>query len=134
VSKPDILQIGSYPAWDVEALDARFTMHPYFEATDKAAFVRERAGTIRGIATRGDLGAGRDLIDALPNLEIIAVYGVGFDAVDIEAAKARGIRVTNTPDVLTKDVADFGVAMMLSASRGELSRLPVMIFKKDSPW
>jgi len=118
VSKPDILQIGSYPAWDVEALNARFTMHPYFEAADKAAFVRERADKIRGIATRGDLGAGRELIDALPNLEIIAVYGVGFDAVDIEAAKARGIRVTNTPDVLTKDVADFGVAMMLSASRG----------------
>jgi lactate dehydrogenase-like 2-hydroxyacid dehydrogenase len=118
VSKPDILQIGPYPAWDVEALDARFTMHRYYEATDKPAFVREHAATIRGIATRGELGAGRELIDALPNLEIISVYGVGTDAVDIEAAKARGIRVTNTPDVLTKDVADFGFAMMLAASRG----------------
>ncbi|KAA5605314.1 2-hydroxyacid dehydrogenase [Roseospira marina] len=118
MSKPDILQIGPYPAWDVEALEARFTMHRYFEADDKAAFVRERADRIRGIATRGELGAGRDLIDALPNLEVIAVYGVGYDAVDIAAAKARGIRVTNTPDVLTKDVADFGVAMMLAASRG----------------
>ena len=54
----------------------------------------------------------------MPNLEIISVYGVGFDAVDIEACKARYIRVTNTTDVLSKDVADLGVAMMLVLSRG----------------
>ncbi len=48
----------------------------------------------------------------------MSVYGVGFDAVDLAACRARGIRVTNTPDVLTKDVADLGVAMMLALSRG----------------
>ncbi|MEM7319233.1 MAG: 2-hydroxyacid dehydrogenase, partial [Pseudomonadota bacterium] len=53
-----------------------------------------------------------------PNLEVISVYGVGFDAVDLEICKPRGIRVTNTPDVLTQDVADLGVAMMLCQSRG----------------
>ncbi len=116
--KPDILQIGPYPAWDVSALEARFTLHRSFEAADTAAFVRDRADRVRGIATRGELGAGRDLIDALPRLEIIAVYGVGIDAVDLDAARARGIRVTNTPDVLTRDVADFGMAMMLAAARG----------------
>jgi lactate dehydrogenase-like 2-hydroxyacid dehydrogenase len=116
-TKPDILQMGAYPAWDAEALESRFTLHRYFEATDKAAFVSERASKIRGIATRGELGANRQLIEALPNLEIISVYGVGYDAVDLDAARARNIRVSNTPDVLTKDVADLGVAMMLAHTR-----------------
>jgi len=118
VSKPDILQIGHYPSWDVDVLQQRFSLHRYLEADNGTAFVDERAERIRGIVTRGEFGASGDLIAALPNLEIIAIYGVGFDAVDLEAARARGLRVTNTPKVLTRDVADFGVAMMLAASRG----------------
>ncbi|PLW78315.1 hydroxyacid dehydrogenase [Cohaesibacter celericrescens] len=118
MDKPHILQIGPYPEWDMERLEKQFEVHRYFEARDKAAFVAERAGLIRGIATRAKLGANKALIDALPNLEIISVYGVGYDAVDLEAAKAAGVRVTNTPDVLTGDVADLSVAMMLTASRG----------------
>lgn len=117
-TKPDILQMGAYPAWDVEALESRFTLHRYFEATDKAAFIAERAPIIRGIATRGELGANRQLIEALPKLEIISVYGVGYDAVDLETARSRNLRVSNTPDVLTKDVADLGVGMMLAQTRG----------------
>ncbi|SFV27847.1 Lactate dehydrogenase [Devosia crocina] len=117
MSKPEILQMGAYPAWDVEALEAKFTLHRYFEADDKQAFIAQHAPAIRGIATRGELGANRALIEALPNLEVISVYGVGYDAVDLETAKARGIRVTNTPDVLTKDVADLAIAMMLAQSR-----------------
>ena len=60
----------------------------------------------------------RTYIEALPGLEIISVYGVGYDVVDLDAARERGIRVTNTPDVLTKEVADLGVAMMLAQVRG----------------
>jgi lactate dehydrogenase-like 2-hydroxyacid dehydrogenase len=116
--KPELLQIGPYPQWDQERLDAHFVVHKYFEAADKDAFLKARAAGIRGIATRGELGASKALIEALPALEIISVYGVGYDAVDLAAARDRGIRVTNTPDVLTKDVADLGVAMMLCLSRG----------------
>lgn len=117
MSKPHILQMGAYPAWDDEALEERFVLHRYYEAADKPAFLVEHAPSIRGIATRGELGASRDLIEALPNLEVISVYGVGFDAVDLEAARQRKIRVTNTPDVLTKDVADLALAMMLASTR-----------------
>ncbi|MEP3423053.1 MAG: 2-hydroxyacid dehydrogenase, partial [Ascidiaceihabitans sp.] len=120
MSKPEILQVGVYPTWDEGPLNEAFTMHRYFEVADKDAFVTSHADGIRAIATRGDLGADKALIDALPNLEVICVYGVGYDAVDLEAAGARGIRVTNTPDVLTKDVADLGVAMMLAQARGVL--------------
>ena len=118
MNKVNILQIGAYPDWDMEALAKNFILHPYFTAEDKDAFIAECASSIRGVATRGDLGLSRKLIEGLPHLEIISVYGVGYDAVDLDAARERNIRVTNTPDVLTKDVADFGVAMMLAASRG----------------
>lgn len=118
MSRIEILQVGPYPAWDEERLNATFTMHRYFEASDKVAFLAQHGSNIRAIATRGELGANRVMIEALPKLEVICVYGVGFDAVDLAAARERGIRVTNTPDVLTKDVADLGIAMMLAQARG----------------
>ena len=114
----EILQIGPYPNWDQERLDATFAVHRYFAAADKQKLLADHGAGIRAIATRGELGAGRALIEALPRLEIISVYGVGYDAVDLDAARARGICVTNTPDVLTRDVADLGVAMMLAQARG----------------
>jgi lactate dehydrogenase-like 2-hydroxyacid dehydrogenase len=118
MTKPHILQVGPYPEWDQVPLDAAFHMHRYFEAADKLAFLQEVGPSVRAIATRGELGANAAMIAACPQLEVISVYGVGFDAVDINACRARGIRVTNTPDVLTNDVADLGVAMMLVQSRG----------------
>lgn len=118
MSKIELLQIGPYPIWDEDRLNANYTVHRYFEIADKASFLTARGDKIRGIATRGELGANRSLIESLPNLEIISIYGVGYDAVDLNAARERGIIVTNTPDVLTKDVADLGVAMMLAQARG----------------
>jgi hydroxypyruvate reductase len=53
----------------------------------------------------------------LPALEMISVFGVGYDGVDVAAARARGVPVTNTPDVLTEEVADLGMALMLSIAR-----------------
>ncbi len=117
MAKPEILQMGAYPAWDEEPLAEAFAVHRYFEAGDKAAFLADVGTNIRAIATRGDLGASAAVINALPALEIISVYGVGYDAVDLDACRAKGVRVTNTPDVLTKDVADLAIAMMLARGR-----------------
>lgn len=116
--KPVILQMGAYPAWDEGPLNAAFDVRRYFDAHDKAAYLAENGPSVRAIATRGELGASRTIIDACPALELVSVYGVGHDAVDLDACRARGIRVTNTPDVLTGDVADLGVAMMLAVMRG----------------
>ena len=121
MGKPDILQVGPYPDWDEEPMNREFTVHRYFEAQDKPAFLNRVGPQIRGIATRGELGADRAMISACPNLEIISVYGVGYDAVDLDACREFGVRVTNTPDVLTSDVADLGVAMMLCEARGMIS-------------
>ena len=112
------MQAGPYPQWDQEPLDHAFHVHRYFEAEDKPAFLAEHGPKIEGIATRGELGANRSMIEACPNLRVISVYGVGYDAVDLAACRERGIRVSNTPDVLTNDVADLGVAMMLCLARG----------------
>lgn len=117
-NKIAVLQMGPYPPWDQEPLEATFEVHRYYEIEDKRSFLESVAPRIRAIATRGELGAARDLIEALPALEIVSIYGVGFDAVDLDACRERGVRVTNTPDVLTKDVADLGVTMMLCQARG----------------
>lgn len=118
MGKPSILQVGPYPEWDQTPLDQAFDAKRLFEAADKDAFLAEHGPNIRAIATRGELGADAAMIAACPNVEVISVYGVGYDAVDLDACRANKIRVTNTPDVLTQDVADLGVAMMLCQSRG----------------
>lgn len=118
MSKVEILQMGPLAERDEKMLSDTFIVHRYFDQKDPVKFLSANASSIKAIATRGDLGANRELIDALPNLEIISIYGVGFDAVDLNAAREKGVHVTNTPDVLTKDVADLGIAMMLAQSRG----------------
>jgi lactate dehydrogenase-like 2-hydroxyacid dehydrogenase len=117
MTKPHILQVGSYPEWDQGPLDAAYQVHRFWEAADQTALLAEVGPQVRGIATRGDLGASEAMIAACPNLEVIAVYGVGYDAVHMPSCRARGIRVTNTPDVLTDDVADIAVAMLLALVR-----------------
>ncbi|WP_172329097.1 2-hydroxyacid dehydrogenase [Mangrovicoccus sp. HB161399] len=75
-----------------------------------------RAG-IRAVAYKGHAPFGGGEMDALPALGLIANYGVGYDAIDVAAASARGAKVTNTPGVLNDDVADLALGMMLSLSR-----------------
>jgi len=121
MTKPHLLQLGPYPDWDQAPLDAAFTMHKLFEADDPDTFLAEIGSDIRGIAARGTHKVPRDMIESCPNLEIISVYGVGYDGVDLDACRDHRIRVTNTPDVLTGDVADLGIAMMLMQSRNMLA-------------
>jgi D-3-phosphoglycerate dehydrogenase len=115
--KPGLLVVGSLPDWDLEALARRFTLHLLYEAPDKAALLAAHGPRIRAISTKGEVGADAALMDALPRCEIIACYGVGVDAIELEAARARGIRVTNTPDVLTEEVADMAIGLLLAAAR-----------------
>jgi lactate dehydrogenase-like 2-hydroxyacid dehydrogenase len=131
MSKPHLLQIGPFPDWETGPLAQDFTVHRLFEASDRAAFLAETGPLIQAIATRGDLGASADLIAACPHLQIISVFGVGFDAVDLAACQQRGIRVANTPDVLTEDCADLALGMMLAQSR---SIVAADRFARDGSW
>lgn len=117
MAKPQVLQVGPYPEWDQTPLDAAYTIHRWWEAADKDTLLAKVGPDIRAIATRGDLGASEAMIAACPNLEMISVFGVGYDAVHLASCRARGIKVSNTPDVLTEDVADIGLAMLLALVR-----------------
>jgi D-3-phosphoglycerate dehydrogenase len=117
MSKPEILLAGAYPDWDMADLNERYSVHKYWDISDKAAFLAKTGPAIRGIATRGELGASAELMRQLPALEIVSCYGVGTDAIDLNYARAHGITVTNTPDVLTEDVADIAIGLLLAAAR-----------------
>ncbi|MBO0661928.1 2-hydroxyacid dehydrogenase [Jiella sp. MQZ9-1] len=114
MTKPDLLQICPYADPIVQALEDDFTLHRYFAAEDKPALLQRLAPTTRFIATDGHHGASKAMIDALPKLELIASFGVGYDAVDVTAAKAAGVSVTNTPNVLNNCVAEVTLGLMLA--------------------
>jgi D-3-phosphoglycerate dehydrogenase len=115
--KPELLILAPMMARVLETLERDYRSHRLWSAPDKAALLAEVGPRIRAIATTGGRGAEAALIAQLPALEIIACYGVGVDAIDLPAARARGIAVTNTPDVLTDDVADLAMALLLATAR-----------------
>ncbi|MGD9477309.1 2-hydroxyacid dehydrogenase [Shinella sp. G-2] len=85
------------------------------ERADPSLLARSEAASIAGAAVSGSFGAA--LIEHLPALEVIASFGVGYDGVDVAAAAARGIAVTNTPDVLNDEVADTTIGLLLNTVR-----------------
>lgn len=116
LAKPEILVVANVWPPYMEALREAFVVHDRTHVNDAARFAAI-APQIRGIAANGESKVPASLIEQLPALEIISVFGVGYDGVDVGAAQARGIPVTNTPDVLTDDVADLGMALVLSIAR-----------------
>ena len=106
-------------------------IHRYYNSEDKDALIGHVGESIRVIGTNGHVGCSEALMDELPNLEMIGCFGVGYDAIDIVAAKKRGIRVTNTPDVLNDAVAELALGLMLSLSR----RIPQSdLFIRSGGW
>jgi lactate dehydrogenase-like 2-hydroxyacid dehydrogenase len=123
--KPEILVMAASPSTSVMAqLAQHFVCHHVWQVApqERAAFIAGVAPNVRGVATTGMAGIGADLAAQLPRLEIVAVNGIGVDAVDFAALRPRGIVVTNTPGVLTDDVADLAVALLLASTR----RIPAL--------
>lgn len=92
---------------------------PYFlqEAANPRRMLAEIGGRVRALARGNHIAIDRALIDQLPALEIIAVFGAGFDGVDVAYARERGIVVTNTPDVLNEEVADYTIGLLVMTVR-----------------
>ena len=101
-----------------EALCERYTVHPLYEHADRQGYLREVGAGIDGVVTGGATGLDRSTMIALPKLRIVAVNGIGTDAVDLDYARSRGIHVSTTPGVLTEDVADLAIGLLLTACRG----------------
>ena len=112
----EIAVIGPQRPFVLEALQREFTVHDVIAEPDKIAALRPAAARIRGVVTNAMTGLSADLIEALPNLEICAIMGVGLETTDLAAARGRGVVVTTTP-VLYDDVADLGVILALCACR-----------------
>ena len=109
MAKVEVLKIGTLPQPTEAALAGAFAVRD----------ANEEAGAVRAIARgTGHAPIGAALLGRMPQLEIIANFGVGYDGIDLAAAAARGIVVTNTPDVLTEEVADTALGLILMTVRG----------------
>jgi lactate dehydrogenase-like 2-hydroxyacid dehydrogenase len=116
--QPEIVVLHRIFAPTLVALEARYTVHKLWLATGRAATLREIAPRTRAAVTTGLLGCDAATMDALPTLEIIASFGAPRASLDFEAAKARGILCTNTPDQITEAVADLALGLMIDVMRG----------------
>jgi lactate dehydrogenase-like 2-hydroxyacid dehydrogenase len=125
--KIDLLQVGTYAPAHQAQLDAVYAAH----SLDAVEADPALAGRIRGIVTRSNVTLPAAVLACLPQLEIVATFGVGYDGLPLAAAAARGIVVTNTPEVLNTAVAELCVGMLL----GLMRRLPAADrFVRDGKW
>ncbi len=115
--KQELIMMGPLPESQMQQLEARYDLHCLWRSKDPEKTIKDVAGSVTGLISVYDRNVSAKLIKALPNLEIIAHYGVGYDNVDVAAARKQDVIVTNTPDVLTEDVADMGIGLVLAVMR-----------------
>lgn len=115
--KPEILVLTPIYAPALAALEREFAVHKLWTADDPDAFIREIAARVRGMVTTGPAGFGSHHLEALPRLEIIACFGSGRAAMDLPAAKARGVIVTVTAQSIAQSVADLALGLIISVMR-----------------
>ncbi|KQQ50867.1 dihydrofolate reductase [Pseudomonas sp. Leaf127] len=117
--KPEVLQLSPILIPEIrERLAELFVIRPYYQQADKAAYLAEHGPNIRGVITGGHTGITRAVLSQLPRVEVVAVNGVGTDAVDLAYCRDLGIHVTATIGALTDDVADLAIGLLISACRG----------------
>jgi hydroxypyruvate reductase len=115
--KKDLLVAGPMHAATLKVLDDTYTTHKLWLAPDRDAFLASLAERIDAVATSGRHGMDDATMAKLPKLRMISHFGVGVDSIDVDAVKRRGIALTNTPDVLTDDVADIAMGLLLATVR-----------------
>ena len=115
---PDILVTAPLPPFLYDPLKGGYRCHDYYQASNKPALLDSEGQRIRGLVQGGGTVTPTSLLDALPKLEIISVFGVGYDGVPVAYCKQRDIKVGHTPDVLTDDVADVALGLILMTGRG----------------
>jgi hydroxypyruvate reductase len=125
MSTPRVLQIGPVSARLDAGMAEQYAAHPLWQEPDRETFLAQSGPAFTVAVTTARHGFTAGLMDQLPNLKAICSHGVGYDSIDVEAARARGILVSNTPDVLNDCVADLTIGLMIAAARrlGEGERL-----------
>ncbi len=115
---PDVIVTAPLPPFLYDPLRADYRCHDYYQSSHKPGLLAAEGQKIRGLVQGGGTVTPTELLDQLPTLEIISVFGVGYDGVPVDYCRKRGLKVTNTPDVLTDDVADVAVGLVLMTGRG----------------
>ena len=115
--KPEILVVCAEPPQILPALEEHFAVHVHLHANESDAVFATAAKRVRALVTGTMVGADERLIDSLAKIEIIACTGGHVDRIDVAAARARGIPVTNAPGISAPDVADLALAFILGVSR-----------------
>lgn len=127
----DILMIGPMHPLCMKEIAALGTVHKLWEAPDRDALIADVGDRIEVVATDGHFGCKPELMERLPALKLISSYGVGYDNIDVPAANARGVRVTNTPDVLNDAMAELTVGLMVAHQR---RLLDAHAYVRDGRW
>ncbi|MDS9466734.1 2-hydroxyacid dehydrogenase [Paracoccus sp. MBLB3053] len=113
----NVLAVGQYSDIDVKALADEFGAVPLADLSQIAGLPEDGRAAVTALAYKGHHALDGQVMDLLPGLKLIANFGVGYDAINVSDASARGISVTNTPNVLNDDVADLAVALLVMESR-----------------
>jgi hydroxypyruvate reductase len=116
MSQPEVLLVGPVLPVLLDALAQTYLVHKLWLMDEPDVFLQEQGHKIRAVVTTFVSGASGKLLAALPNLEIIASYGVGFDQVDLDTVRQRKLILTNTPDI-NEPVADTALALLLAVTR-----------------
>lgn len=117
MSKNEVLLMCPLFAPTQKRLEETYKVHPLWSAPDQDALIKQLASTCRVVVTSGGRGIDGATLARLPKVKLVSCFGVGVDAIDLDYCASHGITVTNTPDVLTDDVADLAVALMLASLR-----------------
>jgi lactate dehydrogenase-like 2-hydroxyacid dehydrogenase len=117
MTKPELLTLAPLAADLTAALDATYVVHHLWQAPDREALLAEVGPRIRAAVTTGHTPCPPALLDSLPNLRLLASFGVGYDAIDVSLVTSRGVTLTNTPDVLNDAVAEITIGMMIALAR-----------------
>ncbi|HSU21965.1 MAG TPA: 2-hydroxyacid dehydrogenase [Variovorax sp.] len=116
--KPSVLQLNPIliPAIN-DRLAALYDVHRLFEIAQPEAWLAAHGASVQAVITGGHTGITRAMLERLPNLKVVAVNGVGTDAVDLAHCRARGLPVAATLGALTEDVADLAIGLLIAACR-----------------
>ncbi|OBB22892.1 hydroxyacid dehydrogenase [Mycolicibacterium peregrinum] len=112
-----VLQVGPLKPSLAETLRTSYDAQVLPDGPERATFLAQHGATIAAAVTSGRTGVDAELMAALPNLGAVVNFGVGYDTTDIEAAAARNVAVSNTPDVLSDCVADTAVGLLIDTMR-----------------
>ena len=112
--KPRVINLAKIPVISIEQLRERFVLEEIGTTHPDAAMLRAVARGARALIPAGESVISKELIAELPDLELIAVFGVGYDGVDVTFARSRGLQISHTPYILTDDVAALALGLLLA--------------------